>query len=393
MKTTSPIDPNRAVDHLMNLLAQPGPSGAERPVARETIRRLRAAGVKSTWIREDRANRRIPVPFEMGNLIVQLPGTIKGPRLMFASHLDTVPLCRGAIPVRKGGRIVPKGKTGLGGDNRTAVAALVTLAETLLKHAIPHPPLTLLFTVGEETGLWGARFVEPRDLGNPVMGFNIDGGTPAEICVGAVGADRWEVDVHGISAHAGCHPEQGASAALMAAQAIERAARDGWFGLIRKGAKRGTSNVGIVRGGEATNQVTDHVYVKGESRSHDAAFCRAITAAWEKSFREAAKAVRTKGGRSGSANFRSTRDYDAFRLSEKEPVVQRTLDVARKLGWKPSLKVIDGGLDANYFNVKGVPSVTLGAGQHNVHTIEEYIEVREYLDACRLVLALATAGT
>lgn len=386
------IDQKRALEHLMHLLARPGPSGGERPVAREVVKRLRAAGVKPSWIREDDAHTRIPVPFEMGNLIVQLPGTVKGSRLMFASHLDTVPLCRGAVPVLKGSRIVPQGNTGLGADNRTAVAALVTLAETLLQHRLPHPPLTLLFTVGEETGLWGARFVEPRDLGNPAMGFNIDGGAPAEICIGAVGADRWEVDVRGISAHAGCHPEQGASAALMAARAIASAARNGWFGAIKKGAKRGTSNVGIVRGGEATNQVTDHVYVKGESRSHNAAFCRAITAAWEKHFRAAAQSVRNAAGRCGSVDFRSTRDYDAFKLSEREPVVQRTLAVARALGWKPSLKVIDGGLDANYFNVKGIPSVTLGAGQHNVHTVDEYVDVAEFQAACRLVLALATAG-
>jgi acetylornithine deacetylase/succinyl-diaminopimelate desuccinylase-like protein len=35
--------------------------------------------------------------------------------------------------------------------------------------------------------------------------------------------------------------------------------------------------------------------------------------------------------------------------------------------------------------------VTLGAGQHKPHTVDEYVEVREYLDACRYVLALATA--
>ena len=49
----------------------------------------------------------------------------------------------------------------------------------------------------------------------------------------------------------------------------------------------GTSNVGPVTGGEgrpagdATNVVTDYVRVEGESRSHDAKFCKEITAAYK----------------------------------------------------------------------------------------------------------------
>jgi tripeptide aminopeptidase len=386
------MNEKRAVEHLMRLLAIPGSSGAERPVADEVIRQLLAAGVKREWISEDRAHRKIPVPFEMGNLIVKLPGTVKSPRILFASHLDTVPLCRGAIPVRRGGRIVPKGKTGLGADNRTAVAALVSLAESLLKNKTPHPPITLLFTVGEESGLWGARFVEAKDLGNPVMGFNIDGGDPNEICIGAVGAERWEVDVRGISAHAGCHPEKGVSAILIASRAMADIAHRGWFGKIRKGTKSGTSNAGVITGGEATNQVTDHVFVKGESRSHNSAFCNRITREIELCFRRAAKSVRNDAGRCGSIEFRSSRSYDAFRIASGEPVVRVTSDAMRRLGMKPSLKIIDGGLDANYFNAKGIPTVTLGAGQHEIHTLSEYAEISEYLSCCRLVAALATCG-
>ena len=65
-------------------------------------------------------------------------------------------LCAGAKPKREGDRIVSDGTTALGGDNRTGCAVLVTLVETLLKHKLPHPPITLLFTVREESGLHGA---------------------------------------------------------------------------------------------------------------------------------------------------------------------------------------------------------------------------------------------
>ena len=42
-------------------------------------------------------------------------------------------------------------------------------------------------------------------------------------------------------------------------------------------------------------------------------------------------------------------------------------------------------------NARGLPTVTLGAGQHGPHTIEEYVDLREYLTGCQLLLALATA--
>ena len=158
------INERGALAHLMDLLSVEGLSGRESRVAAVVRRKARAAGCRAGWIRFDEAHRKIPGDFETGNLIIRLPGTVPAPRRLLMGHLDTVPLCHGAVPVRKGGRIVSKGNTGLGGDNRTAVACQVTVLETILTHGLPHPPLTFLFTVGEEVGLWGARFVKKSDL-------------------------------------------------------------------------------------------------------------------------------------------------------------------------------------------------------------------------------------
>src|SRR5437763_3070031 len=160
------------------------------------------------------------------------------------THLDTVPLCAGAKPVRKDDRIVPAGPTALGGDNRTGVAALVTLAATLRQRKLPHPPLTLLFTVREESGLFGAKHLNPAELNGPGMGFNVDGRLATDITIGAVGAERWEVEITGKASHAGVHPEKGISATAVAALAIADAFRGGWFGKVVKAERQGTSNIG-----------------------------------------------------------------------------------------------------------------------------------------------------
>jgi tripeptide aminopeptidase len=383
------VDEKRALAHLMDLLAIEGLSGSETKVAAAIKKKLRAAGVKPGQMRFDDAHKRIGDGYEVGNLIVTLPGTRKAPRRLLMGHMDTVPLVRGAVPVRRGNRIVSKGNTGLGADNRTAVACMVTVLETLLTRGLDHPPLTLCFTVGEEVGLRGAKVLKKKDLSNPTLGFNIDGGDPADLWIGALGADRWEVDVRGVSAHAGVHPDHGVSAALIAARAIEDAAGKGFFGKIRIRGKKGTANVGVLRGGEATNQVTDHVYVKGESRSHDVRFKQRITEVWRRAFERQAKRVKNHKGIRGKTLFHAETDYDPFELDRKAPVVLEAVAAAKRAGLKPRLRSAEGGLDANHVNEKGIPTVTLGAGQHSPHTVDEYVDVREYLDGCRVALFAA----
>lgn len=390
------LNADAAVERLMRFLAVPGITGEEAAIGKEVVRDLTTSGVPRARIRFDQAHTHIPLPTQIGNLIVTLPGTLPGPRRLFMTHLDTVPLCAGAVPLRKGKRIVAAGRTALGGDNRTGCACLATMVATLLKAKLPHPPLTVLFTVREESGLWGARLVEPADLGNPVLGFNVDGRSAREITIGAVGADRWHVEVFGKAAHAGVHPERGISATVVVALALAEVYKAGWFGKVRQDGKEGTSNVGPVgdadgrSAGQATNVVTDYVLLRGESRSHDPRFVRAITAAYRDAFTHAAAQVRDDQGKTARVKFVSHRDYHSFRIRDDAPVVRLAQAAAKRLGWQPVLRLSNGGLDANWLVRHGIPTITFGAGQNNVHTVEEYVEVADFLDGCRLALALAT---
>jgi tripeptide aminopeptidase len=391
------FDEGAAIDRLLRFLAVEGITGEEKAIARAVARELESVGVPRRAIRHDNAHERIPVPTQTGNLLVSLPGTRPGPRLLFATHLDTVPLCAGAVPVHSSkDRITAQGETALGGDNRTGVACLVTLAATLLKKKLPHPPLTLLFTVREESGLFGARHLDPADLGGPVMGFNVDGKSPADLTVGAVGAERWEVEIIGRAAHAGVHPEQGISATMVAALALAEVQRGGWFGKVHQADGDGTSNVGRFAGrdgksaGEATNVVTDYVHLHGESRSHDARFAKAITRAYRDAFADAAGQITDDKGRKAKVKFTARLDYHPFRLKEDAPVVRHARAAAVQAGLQPSLRVGNGGLDANWLVRHGIPTVAFGAGQNNIHTIEEYVEVPMFLAGCRMALTIAT---
>src|SRR5438067_2463361 len=112
----------RAIDRLMHFLSIEGVTGQEAAIGKAVVQAFRELDVSPKAIKFDRAHDQIPVPTETGNLIVTFPGTRPGPRRLFMTHLDTVPLCAGAKPVRKGDRIKSAAATALGGDNRTGVA-------------------------------------------------------------------------------------------------------------------------------------------------------------------------------------------------------------------------------------------------------------------------------
>lgn len=393
------VDLTAATDRLMGFLGVEGVTGREKAIGQTLVGALKEAGVPARAIRFDQAHKRIPLPTETGNLIVQLNGrgTLKeAPRLLFSTHMDTVPLCAGAQPRKQGRKIVNAARTALGGDNRTGCAVLVTLAAELMRTKPDHPPLTLLFTVREESGLWGARHIDLEDLGPVRMGFNWDGKSPSSVVIGAVGADRWEVEILGRASHAGGAPEKGISATLILAEALAAARKGGWFGKIEKNKGRGTSNVGPVAGasggpaGDATNVVTDYVKVAGESRSHDAAFVKEITAAYKEAFVAAAAGVTNSEGKAGKAKFTSRTDYYPYRMKETLPVVRRSVAAVEAMGLAPDVRVANGGLDANWLVRHGIPTVTFGAGQNEVHTVDEWIDLAEFERACGLAVRLAT---
>jgi len=326
----------------------------------------------------------------VGNLICRLPGTHPGPRRMLLAHVDTVPLCEGAVPVRRGRWIVPADPTtGLGADDRAGAAAVLAAATEILRRRLPHPPLVFVWTVQEEVGLYGARHLRLGLLGRPRLAFNFDGGSPEKVTVGATGGYRMEIRVRGRPAHAGNAPEQGVNAATVAALAIARLHAEGWLGLVEKPEGRGTSNVGAIHGGEATNVVMPLMELRAEARSHDPRFRRKIIEAYRRAFRDAVGQVVSAAGRRATVEIQGRLDYEAFRLADDEPCVVAAEQAVRAAGGTPRRAVSNGGLDANWLSARGIPTVSLGCGQRHPHTTAERLELRGFRLACRVALRLA----
>jgi tripeptide aminopeptidase len=252
--------------------------------------------------------------------------------------------------------------------------------------------LTFYWTVQEEIGLYGARYARLGMLGNPRLAFNFDGGAADKIVVGATGGYRMEIRIEGVASHAGAAPEEGVSAIAIAGLAMAWLHEEGWHGRIEKQGRCGTSNVGVIRGGEATNVVTPLVELRAEARSHDPAFRRRIVRTIERAFQAAARRVRNRQGVTGTVQIDGRLDYEAFRLPDDDPSVLAAEAAVRSLGGSPLRSISNGGLDANWLSARAMPTVTLGCGQINPHTPTERLDRGEFQRACQIALRLATAG-
>jgi tripeptide aminopeptidase len=373
------------------MMALPGRSGEEGAVADFIRRRLIDTGLPANALKSDDAHRHTVLVGQVGNLVLQLPGTLRGPRRLLVAHMDTVPICVGSRPVRKGERFVSGDPArGIGADDRSGAAVLLSTALAILRGRLDHPPLTLLWTVQEEVGLQGARHAKIGLLGKPKLAFNFDGGSPAKLTIGATGGYRMTIDVGGIASHAGGAPADGVSAIAISSLAITDLVNNGWHGLITKDRHVGTSNVGVIQGGEATNVVTNHVSIRAEARSHDRKFREQIVKEIKSAFSRAAKSVRNASGKCGTVRIQGGLEYEAFRLAANEPCVATAAAAVRAEGHDPELAISNGGLDANWLTAHGIPTVSLGCGQRNIHTVDEELDIADFELARRIALRLAT---
>lgn len=379
-----------AVKRVMDLMAIPGGSCQESRVAEWIQKQLQKAGVPASAMSTDTAHRRSPAGGEIGNLIVRIKGTAPGPHRLLMAHMDTVPLAVGCKPVRKGDIIRPaSGKTALGGDNRAGCAAVLTAIIEVLRQKLPHPPLTLLFTVQEEIGLRGARYISAGKLGKPQLCFNWDGRDPGDLIIGAVGATNLDITIDGIASHAGAHPEDGVNAAVVAGLAMASLQANGWHGLVESGKNRGASNIGVISGGAATNVVMPQVQLQAEARSHQPAFRKRIVREFRKAFEAAVKSTKNAAGQRGQLTFEEDTRYEAFAIRESAQCVKVARQAAESSGVATTARPCDGGLDANWMARHGFPAVTLGCGQHGIHTVDETLNIPQFVAACEIATRLA----
>lgn len=300
-----------------------------------------------------------------GNIIATLQGTLDVEPIYFTVHMDTVVPGIGIQPeIREDGYIYSDGTTILGADDKAGMAALFEMAKRLREQNIAHGTIQFIITAGEESGLVGAKELDPSMI-VAKYGFAVDSdGKVGGIVVAAPYQAKITAKILGKTAHAGVAPEKGISAITVAAKAIAAM-------KLGRLDEETTANIGRFEGGQATNIVCDEVNILAEARSINKEKLDAQTAHMKETFERVASEM------SARAEVEVQLMYPGFRVTEDDKVVQVAMQAAQHIGRTPQLGISGGGSDANVIAGFGIPTVNLSVGYEDIHTTNERMPIEE----------------
>lgn len=359
MNDSLAINEERLIREFIRLAEIPSPSFREGALKDYLSERLKALGLE---VEEDETGAKIGG--DCGNLLARLPGDEKYPTVFFCAHMDTVEPAAGVEVVFQDGVFRSKGDTILGGDDKAGIVAILEVLEMLRVVPVPHGPLEIIFTVGEEQGLLGSKNLDFSKV-RAKFGYVLDSsGPPGTVIVAAPAQNKLDITVRGRAAHAGIDPERGINAIQVAGQALAQ------LRLGRIDAET-TANIGVIEGGKATNIVPDLVYIQGEVRSIDRKKMEALTA-------EIAAVFNRVAADSGAkSEVKVDLLYPEFRLDPELPVLKYAAAAAQNARLPVRFETSGGGSDANIFNAAGIPAANLSIGMQQVHTTEEHLDLRD----------------
>lgn len=359
----------RLIDEFLELVQIDSPSSKEGNVAKVLVKKLEEIGLS---VEVDNAGE--IHGGETGNVIATLKGNREGKKILFSSHMDTVSPGIGIKPIidEEAGIIKSDGTTVLGSDDKAGIAAILEGLRYIKENNIEHSDITVVFSIWEEGGLFGAKSLDYSKL-DVDYGFVLDsGGSPGEIIVKAPGQDRIAVKIKGRPAHAGLQPEAGISAIMVASRAIEN------MKLLRIDEET-TANIGIVKGGIATNIVMPELEIVAEARSLSEEKLDAQTNHMVETFKNADKEF------GAEIEIEVKRAYGPFNIDETDEIVQLAKKAFSNMNIEGKTASTGGGSDTNILNKNGIKSVNLGIGMKKAHTLEEYIAIEDLINSAVMV--------
>ncbi|ABO67640.1 MULTISPECIES: tripeptidase T [Geobacillus] len=365
------VNEKRLVDEFLELVQIDSETKHEGDIAKVLKQKFEALGLEV--IEDDAAAK---TGHGAGNLICTLAATKDGvDPIYFTSHMDTVVPGKGVKPSIRDGYVVTDGTTILGADDKAGLAAMLEAIRVLKEQNIAHGTIQFIITVGEESGLVGAKALDPS-LIQAKYGYALDSdGKVGNIVVAAPTQAKLKIVVHGKTAHAGVAPEKGVSAITLAAKAIAKMP----LGRIDEET---TANIGRFEGGMQTNIVCDRVDILAEARSLVPEKMEAQVAKMKEAFETVAAEM---GGR---AEVEVEVMYPGFKFSDGDHVVEVAKRAAASIGRPCELQQSGGGSDANIIAGFGIPTVNLAVGYEEIHTTNERMPIEELVKLTEMVVAI-----
>ena len=324
-----------------------------------------------------------------GNVLGDRPGVALRPRLVVASHLDTVFPPETNVQVTRAAAVL----RGPGiGDNCRGLAVLVAVVRALEQGRVQTPgTVTFVANVGEEGlgDLRGMKALFGETLKGQVDRFVSIDGTGLHVTHIAVGSHRYRVTFKGPGGHS-----FGAFGLPNPAHALGRAAAK-IAELQVPSQPRTIFNIGRIGGGTSVNAIPFEAWMEVDLRSSDRAALAALDAQFQDAVDSAVSEENARWGRPGVVTVTKdlVGDRPAGSTPAQSPIVQTAQAVGRALGLNIGLG--EGSTDANIPMSAKIPANTIGGGGRgsDAHSLSETYDTADSWkgtqNAVLLVIALA----
>ncbi len=312
---------------------------------------------------------------EAGNIVARIQGS-GDETLGLCGHVDIAAPLMGRKVTVTDDEIKTDGVALLGGDDKTAVAALLELATEIHGSKItPKKSLELIFTVGEEAGLLGAKRLDIASLKTQnILVFDWLGSV-SNIVLRSPAYYKLDVEYIGKDAHP-AQWQQGVNAG----QALMRAASD-----LRQGdyTKDVIFNIGIVNIGNARNKIPGQASLKAELRSYDRDAVKTAVNQVATHFRSVAESYGAK------PVIKLEEESGGYELDQKTPLFAQVNDALRAMKLGPKLEATYGCFDGNIFAGRGKTVINMGAGYYNPHSPDETVNLHEFTQMFEFICRVA----
>ena len=332
MNMSITINEERLKNTFIELVGVPCPSCDEKQEAELLVKKLHELGMEP---QVDRAGEQCGGT--TGNVWGFLKGNVPGAlRLFFEAHMDSVAPTTGTRVMEKDGVLYSDGTTTLGGDDKSGVAAVLEAMQCVIENELPHGDIQVCFTIGEETGSYGVRYMD-KSMIRADAGYCMDcGGHPGAIFNASPKAINLKLTVKGKSAHAGLEPEKGINAIMLAADALHALPA---YGRIDAET---TLSVDMIDGGLASNIVPEACEIVIDMRCPDEEKLEHLKNETVSLFRNTVE----MGG--GSLEVEVKDVAPGVNLSTEHATVKIAISAAERLNFPVTTGFTGGCSDANF---------------------------------------------
>lgn len=300
----------------------------------------------------------------------------EGESILVCCHMDTVCPGNGVKPIVKEDVITSDGTTVLGSDDKSGIAEIIETARILKETGAKHRPIEVMFTLSEETGLYGSKWAEYDKIKSKSC-LVIDGEDVGEIVNTAAANLVYNFHITGRAAHAGISPESGIHALKAATRAIANIP-------VGHVDEISVSNVSNFISAGATNIVAPKADFDMEFRSFSEENV-------QKHIKNAIDAIQEACDFYGATfTYESDRHSTAFSVNADSSFIKDVCAAYERAGITPHLEKTLGGCDQSNIATHGIDTVCIGSGMRNVHTTSEYIKIKDMEDCVKFLVSLFT---